>query len=264
MNCQAIQNKILALPDPRRVPDSLRDHVAECAACRVWAEQAGRLESLLERLPVPPPPADKKAATIDELHRAPALAEPAVATREERLSPFRRFLNENATLVGGLAAAVVVAVAAWSFYPKTGPQPEMARTPEYPLLKNVTQRQVALANADTPTKKLRALGGLADDLSAEARGLARVASADELQDIARWYGQVKDSLVTQAQNIPPLGMDPVEKKGEFEALAKKMGQTAAEVEKVAAEVSPDAKPALDRIVGMARDGEKKFQALAEK
>jgi hypothetical protein len=138
------------------------------------------------------------------------------------------------------------------------------RTPEYPLLKNVTQRQVALANADTPAKKLRALGGLADDLSAEARDLARVASADELQDIARWYGQVKENLVEQAQNIPLHAMVPAEKEKEFQQLAKKLGETAAEVERVAAEVSPDAKPALQRIINTARDGETKFQALAGK
>src|SRR5262245_60651071 len=192
MNCQAVQNRILALPDPRRVPDSIREHVVACAACRVWAEQAGRLEALLERLPVPPPPADKKAVVVGELHRGPAVAEPAFPLHQEGASPFRRFLKENGTLIGGLAAAVVVAVAAWWLYPKNGPKPDMAQpTPEYPLLKNLTQREVALANATTPDKKLRALGGLADDLSTEAGRLARVASADELQDLARWYGEVK-------------------------------------------------------------------------
>src|SRR5262245_55441701 len=140
MNCQAVQNKILALPDPRRVPDSLREHVVKCDACRVWAEQVGRLESLLERLPVPPPPADKKTAMVAELHREPATTEPAVATRDEVGSPFRRFLKENSTLVGGLAAAIVVAFAAWWLYPKNGPKPDMVQsTPEYPLLKNMTQ-----------------------------------------------------------------------------------------------------------------------------
>src|SRR6478735_3879252 len=69
MNCQTVQNKILALADPRLVPDPLRSHVAGCAACQAWAQQAARLEGLLEQLPAPSAPADKKTALVDHLMR---------------------------------------------------------------------------------------------------------------------------------------------------------------------------------------------------
>ena len=40
MNCQAIQNRILALPDPRHIPEPLREHVLACAVCLAWAGPA--------------------------------------------------------------------------------------------------------------------------------------------------------------------------------------------------------------------------------
>src|ERR1044071_8464322 len=103
MNCQAIQNKILALPDPRHVPEPLRAHVLACGACRAWAEQAARLEGLLEQLPVPPAPADRKSALVAELSRGVAVVEPAAPRRES----YREFFQRNGTLIAGLAAALV-------------------------------------------------------------------------------------------------------------------------------------------------------------
>jgi hypothetical protein len=262
MNCQAVQNKILALPDPRQVPEQLRAHVVGCGACRAWAEHAARTEGLLEQLPVPPAPADKKSALIAELTRGTVVAEPA-----PQREPLRDFLRRNATLVGGLAAALLLAVGWWLSV--GGGRKDVATPqapPKDPFLEKVVQRDVALANADTPAKKLQALGGLADDLSAEARGLARIASPDELKDIARWYDRVvKDGLVKRAETLTnSVAMTPAERKAEFEALARRLGTAADEVKKMTGEVSPDAKPALERIADTARDGQKKLTELAGK
>src|SRR5207253_11489459 len=106
MNCQAVQNKILALPDPRLIPDPLREHVAGCAACQAWARQAARLEALVERLPAPAAPADKKGALIDELTGpAPVVARPLAVPARPGESPVLSFLRRNAALGAGLAAA---------------------------------------------------------------------------------------------------------------------------------------------------------------
>src|SRR5438067_2200379 len=112
MNCQAVQNKILALPDPRQIPDPLRDHVVGCAACQAWARQAARLEALLAQLPAPAAPAEKKEAMIDELTQPEPVIHPMAtpATRPSFGLVAARFLRRNATYVGGLAAAVLVAV----------------------------------------------------------------------------------------------------------------------------------------------------------
>ncbi|HSQ56883.1 MAG TPA: hypothetical protein VLM40_14165, partial [Gemmata sp.] len=189
MNCQAVQNRILALPDPRQIPDPLRDHVLSCAACRTWAEQAARLEILLERLPVPPAPADKKSDLIEDLTRDP-FALPMPARREPAFAG-PSFFRRNATLIGSLAAAVLVAVGAWIAFSGNGP-PTIASqsTPKNPLLEKVARGDVELAKAGTPSKRLDVLAGLANDLSEEARGLARIANPDDLKDDAQWYERV--------------------------------------------------------------------------
>ncbi|MCE9567733.1 MAG: hypothetical protein K8U57_37510 [Planctomycetes bacterium] len=259
MNCQTIQNKILTLPDPRHVPDSLRAHVGSCGACKVWAELAGRLEGILERLPTPSAPRDKKAALIANLMKQQAKVE--VASKQP--SRFRDFIRQNATLVGSLAAAVLVAVGFWAM-PKNGPKPDVAiGTPKDPFLEKMVQRDVALAKATTHAQKFQALGGLADDLSTEARGLARIANPEELKDVARWFDRVVNvGMIKQAEKMPDSAMSPAEKKTQLTDLARKLGQTADEMKKATGEVSPEAKPILERIADTARFGQKKLQDLA--
>jgi len=268
MNCQVVQNKILALPDPRLIPDPLRAHVAGCAACQAWAKQAARLEALLEQLPTPLAPADKKDALIDDLARGrPIITRPAATPArpsEHRESRVLTFLRRNAALVGGLAAAVLVALGAWALFHGNGPKPETAQPlPDDPFLKKVVQRDLAMAKADTPAKRLQVLGGLADDLSAQARALARVASPDELKDLARWYDKVvKDALMKQAENMNrQVAMTPAEREAQFKSLAEKLGETAAETDKLVGEVPPEAKPALQKIADSARDGQQKLKKL---
>lgn len=257
MNCQAVQNKILALPDPRSVPDPLRVHVLECPGCRAWAEQAARLEGLLELLPVPPALGDKKLALIADLTHGRTEVAPAAAQPET----FRGWLRKNAALVGGLAAAVLVVTGAWIF--SGGGNPPVVAAQEPPrdpfLDKLVKQNVTVLAKADTPAKKLQALGDLADNLASEARGLARIASPDDLRDVARWFDKVvKDGVVRQADKIAPAAMTPAERKALLESLARKLEATAAEVEKVAGECPPESKQHLQRIAEAARDGQKKL------
>lgn len=261
MNCQTVQNKILALPDPRHVPDALRAHVNACAGCRAWAELAGRLEGLVAQLSIPAAPADKKAALLAKLRTQPA----AVEVAREEPATFRAWVKQNATLVGGLAAAVLVAFGAWATIGKNSPKPDLAeKTPRDPFLEKMVQRDVALARAGTPAQKLVALGGLADDLSAEARGLARIASPDELKDVARWFDRVvKDGLVPRAKDLTTdAGSTPAERKAQLADLAARLGHAADEVKKASGEVPPDAKPVLERIADTARFGQKKLQDLA--
>jgi len=267
MKCQAVQNRILALLDPRHIPSAFLEHVGDCAACRVWVEQVARLESLIECLPVPPAPTDKKASLIAELTGA-SVAEPLATPSRARpmSSPFRTFIRENANLVGGLAAAILVAFGVWAFSGSTkGPKADVAATtPEDPFLKKVAGRTVALAKATTPTARLQALSGWADDLGTESRSMARVASPDELQEIARWFGKVKDGMVKQAETLPPRALTPAERLTQFDALAAKMGDTVTQTNKALEEVSQDAKPALERIRDTAQDGQQKLRDLARK
>ncbi len=269
MNCQVVQNKILALPDPRVVPDPLREHVVGCAGCQAWAKQAARLEALLEQLPTPLAPADKKDALIGNLVRGDAIiARPATVPVQPREARVLTFLRRNAAVIGGLAAAILVALGAWALFPRPA-KPEMAQPlPDDPFLRKIVQRDLALANAKTPAERLQILSGLADDLSVQARSLARVATRNELGDLARWYDQVvKNAIVPQAENAPAFVMVPAERTARealLESLAKKLNENAAETDKLLSEVPPEAKAALQRMTESAREGQKKLQEEQKK
>ncbi len=102
-----------------------------------------------------------------------------------------------------------------------------------------------------------------EDLAAEAVTLARIASADDLKEIARWFDRVvKDGLVRQAERIPEHGLTPAERQAIFAELARQLGDTAARTEEATADVPIEAKVALERIRESARFGQRKMSELA--
>jgi hypothetical protein len=264
MNCQAVQNQILALPDPRELSPALREHVLACATCQAWARQAARLEALLEQLPVESAPEQKKEAMIGDLMQAEPviLPMPTLATRPGLGLVAVRFLRRNAAYVGGLAAAVLVAVGVYVFWPAKMDQEQTVQTQKHPLLQKILARDKALARADTPARKLEELGGMADDLSTETRGMAHIASGAELKQMADWYETVvKGGMVPQAGKLPN-DMTPSDKAKLLDPLAAKLAADAVEAEKRAAQAPPDAQPALKRMADTAREGEKSLRAVA--
>ena len=266
MTCQNVQNKILALADPRYIPDPLREHVAGCALCQAWAKQAARARRIARTAPRPARAGRQEGRVREQFdpRRGDHYAAARPSRRAREFQPFE-FLRRNATLVGGLAAAVLVALGVWAMFPRSSPRPEMASLPDDPFLKKMVERDLALAKADTPANRLRVLGGLADDLSVQARSLARVASPDELRDLARWYDRVvKDAILKQAETMHGATLTPADAKARAEtldAVTKRLGATAAETDKLLNSVPPEAKPALQKIADAARDGQKTIELV---
>lgn len=261
MNCQAVQNQILALPDPRELSPALREHVLGCAACQAWAKQAARLEAILERLPVPAAPGDKKEALLGDLMAAEPVILPMAtpAARPGLGLVALRFVRRNAKAVGGLAAAVLVAVGVFALWPKRPPTPQPDVAKEHPLLKKIVARDVAMARADSPSKRLEVLSGMADDIAADSRGMARLASADELRQMAGWYDKVvREGMVKQADSLP-VSMTAEQKRNILEPLAAKLDADAGEAEKLAREAPQDAQPALKRMAETAREAGKSLR-----
>jgi hypothetical protein len=266
MNCQTVQNQILGLPDPRELSPELREHVLACPACREWARQAARLEAILEQLPVPEAPGEKKEAMLGDLMAADPVIQPmavlAVPPSYGRLA--LRVLRSNAAYVGGLAAAVLVAVGAYWMWP-TGPGPQTARSPNDPFLQKIVAGNTELARADTPAKRIEVLDKLADTVFTETRGMARIAQGAKLYEMAGWYGTyVKDGMLARAKELQsqPAAMSAAEKAKLFDALASKLNANAVEAEKLAGEAPQDAQPALKRMADAARDGEQSLRDVA--
>ncbi len=269
MNCHSIQNKILNLPDPRVIPAALLNHVSGCEVCRTWAKQAALLEGLLTQLPVPPAAGNKKNEMIDELTSGGlVINRPLVAPARMSLAgSFFKLLDQNRTVIGGLAAAILVVLCGWWLLTGNGeksfPPPLVAH--KDPFLEKMVRWDVALAKADSPSDRLVILSDMADGLSNQTRSLARVANKDELADLARWYDKVvKDGLVRQADKMPIATMtldERAKRKEQFNALAKQLGEMAGLAARMT-EIPEDAKPAFQKIMKSAREGEQKLRRLA--
>ncbi len=260
MTCDAVRNRILALADPRDVPDALRGHVAGCAACERWWHGVARLEGLLERLPAPPAAA-AKAALLGDL----AAARPAARRRPAEVAPEGGSPRKTGRYLAALAASVAVVGGVWVFTRGPGQVAIIPTPPKHALLESVVQRDLALARAGTPAEKLAALGGLADDLHAETRDLARVAPADDLKKLALWYDDVvQKGLVRQAERVAatPHAMTPADRVALFTGLAARLSDAGAEADRLSNEVPPGATGPLKRMAATARDGQQKLRQLA--
>ena len=261
MTCQSVQARILALPDPRQLPDAFRAHVDGCPDCLGYWQQAARLEALVAALPVPPAPAGKKTAVLEDL-AAQGLVFPKVTATPRRAWSLPRV---PAKALAGLAAALLVAVGVWSVVKNGKPQVAVPRqpAPRHPLLEKVVQRDLALAKARTPNDRLDALAGLAEDLAAESRGLALVAGADEMRELADWFRTVvADGMVPQAERIPPHSLTPDQRRQMLDRLTTRLAEAGHAAEQAAKDSPPHAQPALRSIADTARDGQTKLRAIA--
>src|SRR5262245_48656086 len=64
MNCNNVQQRLLASTDPARVPASVQPHLTECAACRDWHARLVRIEHAVPLVPVAAPRPSAKADLI--------------------------------------------------------------------------------------------------------------------------------------------------------------------------------------------------------
>ena len=264
MNCQSVRNRILSLPDPREVPDALRTHLNGCPECQRWWHQAARLERLLSQLPAPPAPVGKKEALIDELTATgPVIRTPVTAPRPAA-TPGLAFLRRNWKPAAALAASVLVVLSGWLLWPRSGHQ-QVVAAPQHPLLAKVVHRSIELTRATDPETKLKGYGDLADDLSAETRSLARVATEDDVKLLAGWYEKVVNGGIVSQAGRPDRTLTPAERKARAELLnrlAGRLGSAAQETAAVAREAPPDRQRVLQEIVNTAQDGQRKLRKLA--
>ena len=146
MNCQAIQNQDSRACRTRgSMPEPLREHVDGCRGVPRVVAAGGAAGALLEQLPPRPPRPTRRPPWFPAILRAAnrSSTRPLAIPAQPRESRLFVFLRENAALVGGLAAAVLIAVGIWSIVPR-GPKPEMTQSvPDDPFLKKMVQRDLA-------------------------------------------------------------------------------------------------------------------------
>ncbi len=259
MNCKTVHRRLLALQDPTRVPASVREHLALCPACRQTQRHLARIETGAA-LMTAPSSSFAKAAALRRLHAPPRFTEKVsryVATLPGQVRGMGRMRLAGA----GLAAALLLCVAVWQLALRPGnptvvtPRPLPAERD--PLLANLFQRNLALAQADTARPRVEALAGIADDLSGAASGMARAVEArDTLRDVAGLYEQVVKGEVRRAAALPADQRQAV-----LGPLTQRLQETAHQTDALADEIYAPEKHPLRVMAAAARAGKDKLDAL---
>jgi hypothetical protein len=263
MNCDVVQNRLLALPDPRRTPDDLRGHLDGCPACRAFQGQAGRLDGLLAAVPVPPPSDEAKAALLDRVTEAgPIIRRVPVVTRRDSALDLPAYLAERGRWVyaAAVAAAVLLAVG-WLTFRGGGPpvEPPYDGVAGHGLLRKVVGKVAtdsdALARVETPEQRMQAWAAVTGDLRDEVQRIYRHAGRDDLTALAGLFEKAAErGLLPQAEQVArdrlhlpaelrlALFRDAIDRMARVEADAAAFAQTAPE----------DKKPPLHQIRQTAR------------
>jgi hypothetical protein len=270
MTCDAIQNRLLALPDPARPSAALRGHLDACPACRAVQAEAVRIERLVKGLPVPSSEA-RKRALLESLDAGPVIrtkpVAPSARTGSGAFRPVGRWLaTVDLRWVGGVAAAAAVAAGVWwAANRPPEPVPEVAEKPRHDLLARTVRHTTALSNATTPPARLAVFADWSADLTAEACGVYKVAAAEEMNSLARQYVRaVEEGVHAQAKLVDDKPMDVGERKKLFDAAIARLAAAETDADRRAQDAPADARPALQKIAAAAKKGRTSLTEIVEK
>lgn len=260
MTCDAIRDRLLALPDPRRVPADLRSHFDGCPACvNVQAALVG-VEAAVARLSVPDS-APAKAAFLTRL------AEPEPIIAHMPTLPNRRGLADLIAGVkwqhaAGLAAGVLIAVGGgWLLTGSNGGQTQEFAAHRHDLLQKEVRHVVRLTGAGTAADRMAVWADVVADLGAEMTAVYQVADEPDLDALAGLFRRaVEDGVVAQARRLP--AVVPAGERSKLTETAKKLADAETEANRLLAVARPQAKPVLERMVRTARTGKEALDKLA--
>ncbi len=268
MKCRTVQNQLLILEDPGQLPGDLRDHLQGCAACRHWQQRLLQLERHVPCLPVPA--SQNREEMVRQFLADAGRPANGTAAGTHALPPILSLENSRVPLVKlipryRLYAALAVAAALFLLIfdglmlwrpDHAGSQARKKPDPD-PFLASLLERDLRLAKAQTPRKRLEALVDLADDLQGQTRRLIRRAEAEDLQQLAQLFAQVVDEGIVRGAGTLPAEQRPQV----LEAAANRLDRAGHDADRLAAEVSDGSANALRIIAAAAQHGGEQLRAL---
>lgn len=241
MKCKHVLQRLLATSGPRRLGDDVLAHLDGCERCRKWADRLTEIDHAVPQVAVP----DSGAAKAALMHRF--LNEPAPVPGSSWR--WRDLKISWAHVAAAVAALLLIGVMLNGMFQGGSGSREVAAAD--PLLKSVLDRHLELAAADSVEKRVDILEKLSNDLDEQTRTLARVAPAEDLDELANLYVTVVNGdkgLVKRADDVPG-----VNKQKLLESMASRMRDVANRADRMAGEVPPAAAPPLKKIAAAARD-----------
>ncbi|HEV3259401.1 MAG TPA: hypothetical protein VG013_21220 [Gemmataceae bacterium] len=267
MNCKVVQRHLLAAEDPESPPADVQYHLAVCLSCRQWQRRLAQIERHVPLLPVP-----LSAARTDLLGRilsgsARARASTVGATREERgwkkIVTALRLRSRPALSAAALAALVLLVLAGWALWGTRNPDGAVVPPPPSvltdPLVAQLLDQDVRLAEAKTPRDRVTILADLADDLRAETHKLVGTADVADLRDLAEHYQLVVlQGVVKRAQGLRSLPAR--ERRTVLDPITAQLARAERDAKALAVEVPAAAQP-LEMIAKAAHAGGDQLSGL---
>jgi len=297
MNCQLIRNRILAVPEPTRLPVELATHVKGCAGCRSWYRTFALMDKALCSMPAPESDGRAKATLLKKIRatasekKPTALEKPAplekVPSRDEErakkidllLSPMvnhkptplslddelpkkkRPSLGHIAARfwpAGVVAATLLVGTVAWLSL-RTGNTPVVVQAAPDQMLDDLVKLNVDLAKTEKAKERVPILAQIADNVNQEMRDIALAdGTGENMQALQEMYRKVVDSLVGQAKAIDKFDKNQI---AMLNSVADKLTQAGQKAEQKAADSPLQSAEPLRSAADVAREGTKRIRTI---
>ena len=271
MNCETIQNRILALAVATEPTAEVREHVANCSACQLMLAKAKRLDRVLAQLPVPCSQLAQETLVEQILAEGPVIRTKPIAPSSVGSGTFpnvgKLLGRVSPKLLAGLAAGVMVTLGGVWFFTRPKPsvsEPELAEKPKHEFLARSVKHHVALSKSRTAPERLTIFSKWSADVTTEAKDVYKAASREEISKIARLYEDtVAQGIVEQAKQLDDHPMTRPERLNHLQAAMTLLNSAAAETTSLAAEAPPDAQVAFNRMANAANNARTALRKLIE-
>lgn len=256
MNCTVIQRRLLSAENPEQPPAEIKNHLAECSACRAWQRRLVQMERLIPQLPLPASAAKEtfleRIKGEGERIRRAALVQPSSFV----LPPFKKERGlRKLSLAFTLAASLLLfALAWWSWPHNTAGVSDATRIEQVKLDRRLTDS----LHVDTAKERVLRLAKLADEVHREAGALA--GNSERLEQWARFYAQViGQHLIEQARQLPAEDRQAVLSKITLRLAAAESEASRSETQ--CKTTAPRSAAAFHRIAVASQKGERDLRSL---
>jgi hypothetical protein len=260
VNCTVIQRRLLSAEQPEQPPPDIKNHLAQCPACRTWHRRLIQMERLIPQLPVPPSTA--KEQFLDRIvgprtaePERPTIADPSTVWRSTLTPGPKERGQRKLSVAFALAASLLVfALALWSWPRSPTDAIDLRRNEQVKL----EQRLSDSLQFDSPKERVQRLAKLAEEIHGESRSL--VNNSERLEQWAQFYARIiGEYLIEQARQVPPADRQTV-----LEEVAVRLAKMESDASRFAAQVkrtTPRSAASFHRIALASRQGEQDLRAL---